>query len=358
MRPGTLRPSGRPPRQLRLLPWPRPLEERLGRAFFLCLPRRPGVYFMWSAEDLLLYVGKAVDLHQRLNSYRFLHGASRKTHRLVHAVHRITYEVHPDAESAVLRENQLLREHRPRFNRLNTWPAANCFVEVASGANWLEIAVFRPSMRVSRATGREAALQLPLSIGDAPVPTEPPGERRRRRFGAFPPGTVRALAAMGDLLHGALDPAHAPPLRRGPRPAASGRRFRFRVAGASGWAESLEAFFAGRHPGVLARIAARWPAAACLFETRWREAHLERLERFFLSGPQRLRNLRERFGLGEELISEALLDDLLARDRERASSRGVGYGAGRKPLGVEGNGPSKPRAEDTQKKVASGARCA
>jgi excinuclease ABC subunit C len=73
---------------------------------------------MRDASDLLLYVGKAKSLRQRLSSYRYPVRASRKTVRLMHAVRRIDWEVCPSEQAACLRENELLRVHRPPFNRV------------------------------------------------------------------------------------------------------------------------------------------------------------------------------------------------------------------------------------------------
>lgn len=44
--------------QLRLLPAPKPLSERLGPAFFRSIPRVPGVYRMFDEAEALLYVGE------------------------------------------------------------------------------------------------------------------------------------------------------------------------------------------------------------------------------------------------------------------------------------------------------------
>lgn len=116
--------------QLRLLPAPKPLTERLGPAFFRSIPKSPGVYRMFDAAGLLLYVGQSSDLRDRLNSYRHVHPDrdSKKTNRLVHLVRRIEWEVCDSAVSAVLRENELLRTLRPRFNRMNVYPQACFFV--------------------------------------------------------------------------------------------------------------------------------------------------------------------------------------------------------------------------------------
>ena len=56
-------------------------------------PTAPGIYLMRNATGALLYVGKAKNLRKRLNSYRSLTRASRKTRRLLHIVHAIAWEI-------------------------------------------------------------------------------------------------------------------------------------------------------------------------------------------------------------------------------------------------------------------------
>ena len=53
---------------MRLFPAPKPLVERLGVEFFRRVPTAPGVYLMAGERERLLYVGKAQNLRQRLNS--------------------------------------------------------------------------------------------------------------------------------------------------------------------------------------------------------------------------------------------------------------------------------------------------
>lgn len=120
-------------KQLRLLSVPKPLTEHLGAEFFRGIPKVPGVYRMFDATGALLYVGQSANLRDRLNSYRQVHPDrdSRKTVRLVHRVRRIEWEVCDSPVSAVLRENELLRTLRPRFNRMNVYPPACWFIAVA-----------------------------------------------------------------------------------------------------------------------------------------------------------------------------------------------------------------------------------
>lgn len=107
-----------------------PLEERLGKDFFDTLPTRPGVYKMFSREDLLLYVGKAKNLRRRLFTYRRVTSGSgsRKTRRLVRMVRRIAIELCSSEEEALLRENELIRTQRPPFNRAKKTPETYYYI--------------------------------------------------------------------------------------------------------------------------------------------------------------------------------------------------------------------------------------
>src|SRR5215207_7877206 len=108
-----------PEAQLRLFPDPRPLLERFGADFFRAVPKRPGVYLMTGERDRVLYIGKARNLRQRLSSYKYPR-SSRKLLRLGCRVRSIVWEICDDGLAASMRENELLRLHKPMFNVLNT----------------------------------------------------------------------------------------------------------------------------------------------------------------------------------------------------------------------------------------------
>src|SRR4051812_25557289 len=113
-----------PTGQLALLPYQNPLTARVGREFFAALPRTPGVYVMYGLSNHVIYVGKAKNLRARLASYRRArpHQVSRKVIRLIHVIDEIRYETCESEAHALLRENELLRLHRPLFNVVNTRP--------------------------------------------------------------------------------------------------------------------------------------------------------------------------------------------------------------------------------------------
>src|SRR5690606_20426365 len=81
------------------------------------LPNAPGVYLMKGADGEVLYVGKAKSLRSRVRSYFGASAAdSLKTHELVRRIVDVdTMVVGSEAEALIL-ENNLIKEYRPRFN--------------------------------------------------------------------------------------------------------------------------------------------------------------------------------------------------------------------------------------------------
>ncbi len=101
-----------------------PLEERVGKNFFTEQPKKPGVYKMYGRSDKLLYVGKSINLRNRLFTYRRANhkNSSRKTLRLVKMVHRMNYIICESEEVALLREIRLIQQFKPSFNRAKKSP--------------------------------------------------------------------------------------------------------------------------------------------------------------------------------------------------------------------------------------------
>lgn len=83
----------------------------------LHLPDSPGVY-LWKGQDGgVLYVGKAKRLRSRVRSYFGAdQGASLKTLALVRQIAELDTIVVPTETAALVLENNLIKEHRPRFN--------------------------------------------------------------------------------------------------------------------------------------------------------------------------------------------------------------------------------------------------
>ena len=82
------------------------------------LPESPGVYQYFDANDQLIYVGKAKNLKKRVRSYFTKQQQSGKTRALVRKIVRVTHIVVTSEKDALLLENNLIKENRPRYNVL------------------------------------------------------------------------------------------------------------------------------------------------------------------------------------------------------------------------------------------------
>jgi excinuclease ABC subunit C len=81
------------------------------------LPSKPGCYLMKSAEGVIIYVGKAVSLKNRVRSYfRAEAGHDQKTRRLVREIADIEWIVVGSELEALILEMNLIKRHRPKYN--------------------------------------------------------------------------------------------------------------------------------------------------------------------------------------------------------------------------------------------------
>ncbi len=78
-------------------------------------PAEPGVYIMRDGEGTIIYVGKAKVLKNRLSSY-FSGRKDLKTRHLLARVETIEWILAPSEYEALLIENNLIKEHSPKYN--------------------------------------------------------------------------------------------------------------------------------------------------------------------------------------------------------------------------------------------------
>ncbi len=82
------------------------------------LPEKPGTYQFYDSEHTIIYVGKAKNLKNRVSSYFHKEVDRFKTKVLVSKIHDITYTVVNTEEDALLIENQLIKQYKPKYNVL------------------------------------------------------------------------------------------------------------------------------------------------------------------------------------------------------------------------------------------------
>jgi len=82
------------------------------------MPEKPGSYQFYDDKKTIIYVGKAKNLKSRVSSY-FLKEVDRyKTKVLVSKIHDLTYTVVDTEEDALLLENSLIKQYKPKYNIL------------------------------------------------------------------------------------------------------------------------------------------------------------------------------------------------------------------------------------------------
>ena len=82
------------------------------------LPEKPGTYQYYDSEHTIIYVGKAKNLKSRVSSYFYKEVDRFKTKVLVSKIHDISYTVVNTEEDALLIENQLIKQYKPKYNVL------------------------------------------------------------------------------------------------------------------------------------------------------------------------------------------------------------------------------------------------
>ncbi len=83
------------------------------------LPPKPGVYIMHDDKDAIIYVGKAVNLHNRVRSYfRKIVGRGPQIDQMVKQIARFEYIVTDSELEALVLENNLIKEHMPKYNTM------------------------------------------------------------------------------------------------------------------------------------------------------------------------------------------------------------------------------------------------
>ena len=83
------------------------------------LPKSPGVYLMKNANDHIIYVGKAINLRSRVRQYfQSSRNQPPKVQAMVPNIHHFEYIVTDSEIEALILENNLIKENKPKYNVL------------------------------------------------------------------------------------------------------------------------------------------------------------------------------------------------------------------------------------------------
>ena len=101
------------------------------------LPVQPGVYIMRDEQDAIIYVGKAVNLHNRVRSYfRKIVGRGPQIDMMVKQIDRFEYIVTDSELEALILENNLIKEHRPKYNTMLKDDKTYPYIKVTVGEEY------------------------------------------------------------------------------------------------------------------------------------------------------------------------------------------------------------------------------
>ena len=115
------------------------------------VPQKPGVYIMRDKHDGILYVGKAINLRNRLRSYfRANIGRGPWIDRMVSLIRRFEYIVTDSELEALVLENNLIKEHRPKYNTMLVDDKTYPYIKVTVGEEYPRV-LFSREMKKDKA---------------------------------------------------------------------------------------------------------------------------------------------------------------------------------------------------------------
>jgi len=110
------------------------------------LPHKPGVYLMHDNDDNVIYVGKAVNLYNRVRSYfRASTKKTAKIQKMVTLIDHFEYIVVDSELEALVLENNLIKEYNPKYNTLLKDSKTYPYIKVSLNEEYPRVFMVRKS---------------------------------------------------------------------------------------------------------------------------------------------------------------------------------------------------------------------
>ena len=108
------------------------------------LPKNPGVYLMHNRKDEIIYIGKAINLHNRVRQY-FMDSyvKSSKIQQMVSNIAYFEYIITDSELEALVLENNLIKENRPRYNTMLRDDKTYPYIKVTVGEEFPRLVLTR-----------------------------------------------------------------------------------------------------------------------------------------------------------------------------------------------------------------------
>ncbi|MBT8124369.1 MAG: excinuclease ABC subunit UvrC [Gammaproteobacteria bacterium] len=117
------------------------------KQFVKTLPQDPGVYRMLDENEKFLYVGKAKNLKKRVSTYFSKTQASARIAKMLTQTCDVEFVVTNTEAEALLLENNLIKEHRPRYNILLRDDKSYPYIFISSKHKYPQITFYRGSRK-------------------------------------------------------------------------------------------------------------------------------------------------------------------------------------------------------------------
>ncbi|MDH3393006.1 MAG: excinuclease ABC subunit UvrC, partial [Desulfobulbaceae bacterium] len=112
--------------------------------FLKSVARLPGVYLMKAGDGVVLYVGKARDLRNRLSSYaRYDRSTVTKTAMLLSRIRTVETLITQTEKEALILEASLIKKHLPRYNVILRDDKNYPYLKVTVGEKWPRLVMSR-----------------------------------------------------------------------------------------------------------------------------------------------------------------------------------------------------------------------
>jgi len=107
------------------------------------IPKSPGVYRMLDHKDVILYIGKAKNLPNRLKSYVAEKNHIIRTARMLSQTFKLEITTTANESEALLLEANLIKKHKPKFNILLKDDKSFPFVFISNKDQWPQVTKHR-----------------------------------------------------------------------------------------------------------------------------------------------------------------------------------------------------------------------
>ncbi len=92
------------------------MQSSLGKSLIENLPKAPGVYYFYNKDQALIYVGKSINIHDRILSH-LNNNLNKKAVEMCNSIADVRFNLTGNELVALLLESHEIKTHQPHYNR-------------------------------------------------------------------------------------------------------------------------------------------------------------------------------------------------------------------------------------------------